>query len=244
MINSAFASTSQPIAVDTSISHALLTASPIVQLTLLILVGLSIVCWAVMFTKWQQFKRIRVANFPFKNRFWKTASFDALFDELDEHPDSNLARIFKPAYVELQRLADAQLKVSAVGQEKVHLSGIDNIERVLRNAIDEEVALLESKLTVLATTGSTGPFIGLFGTVWGIMNAFQKIGATGSANLAVVAPGISEALIATAIGLLAAIPAVIAYNHWNSQIRRMELEMNNFSSDFINIAKRNFFQGN
>ena len=102
---------------------------------------------------------------------------------------------------------------------------------------------MESRLSLLATTGSTGPFIGLFGTVWGIMGAFQKIGATKVASLAVVAPGISEALIATSVGLAAAIPATVAYNHYVSRIRKMEIELNSFAADFLNIAKRNFFQG-
>jgi len=103
------------------------------------------------------------------------------------------------------------------------------------------MANMESKLTVLATTGSTGPFVGLFGTVWGIMSSFHKIGTTGNASLAVVAPGISEALVATAIGLAAAIPAVVLYNHFISTIRKEEIELNNFSADFLNIVKRNFF---
>lgn len=101
---------------------------------------------------------------------------------------------------------------------------------------------MEARLSLLATTGSTGPFIGLFGTVWGIMGSFHKIGSTGMANLAVVAPGISEALIATAIGLAAAIPATVAYNHFVTRIRREEIDLSSFSADFINIAKRNFFK--
>ncbi|MGE3760612.1 MAG: MotA/TolQ/ExbB proton channel family protein, partial [Pseudobdellovibrionaceae bacterium] len=112
-----------------------------------------------------------------------------------------------------------------------------------RKSVDYELAVMESKLPILATTGSTGPFIGLFGTVWGIMGSFHKIGATGNASLAVVAPGISEALIATAIGLAAAIPAVMLYNHFVATIRKEELELNNFATDFLNIAKRNFFKG-
>lgn len=123
------------------------------------------------------------------------------------------------------------------------LSGIDNLQRALRKAIGIEIAKLEARLTFLATVGSVGPFVGLFGTVWGIMSSFQRIGATGMASLAVVAPGIAEALIATGVGLAAAIPASIAYNLFVTRIKKQELELNNFAADFLNLAKRNFFRG-
>jgi biopolymer transport protein TolQ len=125
----------------------------------------------------------------------------------------------------------------------IQLSGIDNLERSVRKSTENEVSEMENRLTILATTGSTGPFIGLFGTVWGIMGSFHQIGITGSASLAAVAPGISEALIATAIGLAAAIPAVVIYNNCIAVIRKEEISLNNFSSDFLNIVKRNFFKG-
>lgn len=123
------------------------------------------------------------------------------------------------------------------------MTGIDNLNRALRKAIDIEIDRLESKLTFLATVGSVGPFVGLFGTVWGIMSSFQRIGSTGVASLAVVAPGIAEALIATGVGLAAAIPASIAYNIYVTRIKRQELDLNNFAADFLNLAKRNFFRG-
>ena len=150
--------------------------------------------------------------------------------------------------MELQKIADAsratdsKSQINLDGAARPQLIGIENFARALRKASDIQIASLESRLGFLATTGSTGPFIGLFGTVWGIMNAFQKIGNTGQASLAVVAPGISEALIATAIGLATAIPAVVAYNHFVSQVKREELEISNFSSDLMNVAKRNFFR--
>lgn len=122
------------------------------------------------------------------------------------------------------------------------LSGLDNLERSLRKASDLESARLTSRLNFLATCGSTGPFIGLFGTVWGIMEAFHRIGATNMASLAIVAPGVSEALITTAIGLVVAIPATIAFNHFMTIVQHEEVELNSFSSDFLNIAKRNFFK--
>ena len=127
--------------------------------------------------------------------------------------------------------------------DSIQLSGIDNLERSVRKSTENEVSEMENRLTILATTGSTGPFIGLFGTVWGIMGSFHQIGQTGSASLAAVAPGISEALIATAIGLAAAIPAVVIYNNCIAVIRKEEISLNNFSSDFLNIVKRNFFKG-
>lgn len=224
--------------VNTGALDAIFQASLVVQLTLLILVSLSIFVWAVALLKFKQFSALQMANERFLAHFWKATSLDTLYGEFEMHKRSPLARVFRAGYLELQKLA-GQKKSDSIMQ----LSGSDNLERELRKSVDLEVAHLESKLTLLATTGSTGPFIGLFGTVWGIMTSFHKIGQTGSASLAVVAPGISEALIATAIGLAAAIPAVVLYNHFISQIRKQEMALNNFSTDFLNIVKRNFFKG-
>lgn len=230
-------------AVHVNALDAILQASPVVQLTLLILIGLSIFCWAIGYAKWKQLQKLQEANEAFVSRFWKVSSLDTLYEDVDSHQKSSLARVFKAAYVELKKLAESpHLNKSNEADAKPLLTGIDNIERVIRKATDNEISAMESKLTVLATTGSTGPFIGLFGTVWGIMGSFHKIGQTGSASLAVVAPGISEALVATAIGLAAAIPAVVLYNNFISRIRKEEIELNNFSADFLNIVKRNFFQ--
>lgn len=231
-------------AANTSAFEAILQASPIVQLTLLILVGLSVTCWAIGWTKWRQLKALREANEIFYSRFWKANSLDSLYEEVDTFRDSSLARIFKAAYVEMKKIAESpHLNRAGDDAAKPQLAGLDNLERVLRKNTENEIALMEKRLTVLATTGSTGPFIGLFGTVWGIMGSFHKIGQTGSASLAVVAPGISEALVATAIGLAAAIPAVVLYNNFVARIRHEEIDLNNFSTDFLNIVKRNFFQG-
>lgn len=227
----------EKVAVNTNAFDAILQASPVVQLTLLVLICLSILCWGISFNKWRSLKKIRTYNELFLVQFWKSSSLDHLYDELDAYRESPLARVFKSAYQEMKKLAD----VTPGSKAKPQLTSLDNLERVIRKAIENELALMESKLTALATTGSTGPFIGLFGTVWGIMSSFHKIGATGSASLAVVAPGISEALVATAIGLAAAIPAVVLYNHFVSKIRKEEIELNNFSADFLNIVKRNFF---
>ncbi len=227
------------LGVNTSAFEAITQASIVVQITLLILVSLSVFCWAVGFTKYKQFRDLDASNSRFLAHFWKSTSLDSLFESLDDYRGSNIARVFKAGFLEMQKLAE-----SASGNEQtiMQLSGIDNLERTLRKSIDLEMAAMESRLTLLATTGSTGPFIGLFGTVWGIMGSFHKIGTMGSASLAVVAPGISEALIATAIGLAAAIPAVVLYNNFVAKVRKEELELNTFSSDFLNITKRNFFK--
>jgi biopolymer transport protein TolQ len=226
------------LSLNTGTFDAILHASPVVQITLFILVSLSVFCWAVGIIKYKQFKELSYANGDFLARFWKAKSLDTLFEEMGDLPKSPIGRVYKAGYMEMQKLASSSKSKEGI----VQLSGIDNMERTLRKAMDLEVAMMESRLTVLATTGSTGPFIGLFGTVWGIMASFQKIGATGSASLAVVAPGISEALIATAIGLAAAIPAVVLYNNFVSRIRKEEIALNTFSSDFLNIVKRNFFK--
>jgi len=232
------------VALNTNSVDALMQASPVVQLTLLILIGLSIFCWAIAYTKWRQLKIVSEANEHFVAKFWKVSSLDTLYADVDDYPDSSMARIFKSAYLEMKKMADSPLMSKGDAVNKPQLSGLDNLERALRKSTENELAKMETRLTVLATTGSTGPFIGLFGTVWGIMGSFHKIGQTGNASLAVVAPGISEALIATAIGLVAAIPAVVLYNNFVARIRRQEIELNNFSADFLNIVKRNFFKGN
>tara|TARA_B110001454_G_scaffold219198_1_gene251677 strand:- start:259499 stop:260200 length:702 start_codon:yes stop_codon:yes gene_type:complete len=229
------------VAVNTSPIEAIFQASIVVQITLLILIGLSVVCWGIAYNKWQLLKKIKTTNEVFLSYFWKSSSLENLYDDLDKFRDSTLAHVFKSAYVEMKKLADSRPGGGNTEGAKPALNNMDNLERVIRKSIENELANMESKLTVLATTGSTGPFVGLFGTVWGIMSSFHKIGTTGNASLAVVAPGISEALVATAIGLAAAIPAVVLYNHFVSTIRKEEIELNNFSADFLNIVKRNFF---
>jgi biopolymer transport protein TolQ len=244
MINSAYAlsETSKSAAVDFSVVNAILSASWPVQATLFVLILMSVVSWAIIFTKRKSMNRSHESNRPFVDAFWNAGSLDEIYAKVDKHPDSPIARVFRAGYLELRKIADSNLAKKDKDGNAPLLSGLDNLERALRKAMDVEVAKMESRIGFLATTGSTGPFIGLFGTVWGIMGAFHKIGATNMANLAIVAPGISEALVATAIGLAAAIPATAAYNHFVTMIRREEIEMNSFSSDFLNIVKRNFFQ--
>ncbi|MCE3009596.1 MAG: protein TolQ [Proteobacteria bacterium] len=231
--------TSSKVAINTGAWDAIMQASPIVQLTLVILVALSIFCWAIAFAKYRNFKNLTSANERFTHRFYKASSLESLYEDIDSFKDSSIARVFQAGYLELKKLAERKPEG---GQAGLLVSGSDNLERTLRKSMDAELAAMESRLSLLATTGSTGPFIGLFGTVWGIMGSFHKIGATGSASLAVVAPGISEALVATAIGLAAAIPAVALYNHFIAQIKKEEMALNSFSTDFLNIAKRNFFK--
>lgn len=222
---------------------ALLDASPVVKLTILILVSLSILCWGIAWSKFQEFRSLKNSNDEFDHLFWKSTSLDDLYEKVPSTTKSSHAKVFRAAYAEMKKIADSPLLNKANSDtESPQLSGIDNLERSMRKAIENEVSSMESKLTLLASTGSTGPFIGLFGTVWGIMNSFTKIAQTGSASLAAVAPGISEALIATAIGLAAAIPAVIIYNHFIGVVKKEETSLNNFSFDFLNIVKRNFFK--
>lgn len=231
------------VGVKAGVLDGILNAGPMVQLLLILMIGLSVISWAIIFVKHKQFKQLREANEEFGERFWKATSLEAVFDRIEDYAQSSTARIFKSSFIELQRIADSSVGQKAAGGESItRLSGIDNLERTLRKSIDAEIAFAESRLGFLATTGSTAPFIGLLGTVVGIMTSFSQIAASGSASLAVVAPGISEALFATAVGLFAALPAVAAYNYFIGQVRRMETELNSFASDFLNITKRNFFK--
>ena len=231
------------VATNINAWHAIISASPVVQLTLLILVGMSVLTWAIVVQKRKQFRAVEEGNVPFEEKFWKARSLEDVYESLSEYPESNLATVFRLGYMEMRKIAESNLASLPAGGEAPVLSGLDNLQRALRKAIDLELARLEARLTFLATVGSVGPFVGLFGTVWGIMSSFQRIGTTGMASLAVVAPGIAEALIATGVGLAAAIPASIAYNIFVTRIRRQELDLNNFSSDFLNLTKRNFFRG-
>lgn len=232
-----------PLSGPVSLFDSILQASLVVQLTLLMLFFLSVACWGIAYSKHNQLQKINLANRYFFERFNKADNLESLFSDLDRFKSSPLARIFKSAYIELTRLSHNPANPSpSEGTPAPLLEAelLDNIERSLRKSQESELLTLESWLSVLATTGSTGPFIGLFGTVWGIMGSFHKIGLTGSASLAVVAPGISEALFTTAIGLVAAIPAVALYNHLLGRLKRNEQEMNNFCSDLLNLIKRQY----
>lgn len=240
MIN--YVHAAEKIQVNTDMWHAIWSANIVVQLSLLTLVVMSLATWAIIFAKKKQFDHIREANGTFLDEFWKANSLDDVHARLGQYKESPAAFVFHAGYSELRKMADSNLAGHEKDSSVPLLTGIDNLERALKKATDNEIAKVERRLTFLATTGSSGPFIGLFGTVVGIMTAFQKIAEAGSANLAVVAPGISEALIATAVGLFAAIPASVFYNVYNSKIAKLELDLSNFNNDFLNIAKRNFFK--
>ena len=172
--------------------------------------------------------------------FWQSKRLDAIYQSAEEYPRSPISQVFKAGYIELTKLKSAE---GDEGQTmRTQLGGIENVERALRRAMTSEMTQLESLLPFLATVGSNAVFIGLFGTVWGIMIAFVTISAAGAAGLDVVAGPIAEALIVTAIGLVAAIPAGVAYNWFLSKNRVLNAEMENFSNDFLNIVKRHFFK--
>jgi biopolymer transport protein TolQ len=214
-----------------------LNAGPVVKLVLLILVYFSVVSWAIIFYKQLVIHRAIGDSERFLDFFWSKKSFDTIGKGLDDYRHSPLTVLFREVYSEL-----AQNRLQSEGQEDgnlvADLGEQERVARVLRRSTTSETQRLEKYLSFLATTGSAAPFIGLFGTVWGIMDAFHGIGTSGSASLAVVAPGISEALVATAIGLVAAIPAVIGYNHFVNKINVLIGEMDNFCLEMLNIVQR------
>ena len=212
----------------------------VVKLVLMVLVFFSVVSWGIIFNKLFQVYRANTASARFLEFFWKAKRFDAIDSQLERFDSSPLSVLFKEGFAELNKLQRKVVEKADPSTISTDLGGIENIARSLRRATTSEITRLEKYLTFLATTGATAPFIGLFGTVWGIMTAFQHIGQSGSASLAVVAPGIAEALIATAIGLVAAIPAVMGYNHFQHKIKELISEMDSFSTEFLNIVQRNF----
>lgn len=211
---------------------------PVVLAVFVILIFFSVVSWAIIFFKLFQIHKANSESVRFMDFFWKTKRFDTIAAQADRFASSPLVMLFNEGYSELKQVMDAEGKQEQAGVS-TDLGDIENVSRALRRATNQEINRLEKYTTFLATTGSASPFIGLFGTVWGIMVAFEGIGRTGSASLAVVAPGISEALRATAIGLIAAIPAVMAYNHFQHKIRVLVKEMDSFSTEFLNIVQRN-----
>jgi biopolymer transport protein TolQ len=221
---------------DLSIVDTMMKSGPISFGAMLLLVLFSVISWAIILQKFFFLRRASRESERFLTAFWEAKRLDTMYQQSETFKRSPLSQLFRSGYIEL-----ARLKKSA-GDEDMLGGGIENVERALRRSQNAETTTLESLTSFLATVGSTAPFIGLFGTVWGIMKAFQDIGRMGSANLATVAPGISEALIATAAGLAAAIPAVIAYNFFLARIRVLQTEMETFSSDFLNIVKRHFFK--
>ncbi|HOI94154.1 MAG TPA: protein TolQ [Syntrophobacter fumaroxidans] len=217
-------------------------AGPMVKFIMVSLVVLSIACWCIILLKARLVRRAQKESELFVNYFRQRKNYSTLYRESEPLDESHLAQIFRIGYAELNRLGKSletkNLQELSTNPEVV----LENVDRAIRGGIMAERQRFESFLPLLATTGSTAPFIGLFGTVWGIMTSFHEIGLKGSANLAVVAPGISEALVATAMGLAAAIPAVVAYNHFANRIKMIEIEMSHFAADFLNILKRDLMR--
>ena len=207
---------------------------------------MSLGSWYIIGYKWYYLNRARRHSDRFLDKFWQSKRLDSIYQSLGEFEKAPLGQVFKAGYIELTKLKDKTSEESESQSDaqamRTRLSGIENVERALRRAMKAEMTHLESLVPYLATVGSTAPFIGLFGTVWGIMVAFVNINAQGSAGLDVVAQPIAEALIVTAFGLFTAIPAVVAYNFFTNRVKVLGAEMDNFSNDFLNIVKRHFFE--
>lgn len=219
--------TQAPLAEPPSLWAMMLDANIIVQLDLLVLVLMSLATWGIIGLKWVRLSAAHTQSLAFVEAFWKARRIDQVHEQLATWPKSPVAAVFAAGYRELM---------------KVHGQGGDpseNVERALRRTAQLEGHELRRFVTFLATTGSTAPFIGLFGTVWGILGAFLALGRPGAtATMQVVGPEIAHALVATAVGLVAAIPAVMAYNGFNRWIATLDTEMDNFAADFLNFVRR------
>ena len=212
-------------ATDFSLWQLFLRADFVVKSVILILIASSIFSWALIFDKYRLFKRIDKSTKLFEDKFWKSKSAETFYKNIPNKTDDPLTQVFKSA---MEELIKTRSKTSAVQSARV--------QRMVEVSIDKQSKNIEKNFTYLATVGSTAPFIGLFGTVWGIMNSFQSIAISRNTSLAIVAPGIAEALFATALGLLAAIPAVIAYNKFNSDSQRYLSRVDNFCKRFLSIV--------
>ncbi len=218
-----------------------LSAGLIAKVVLSVLAFVSIVCWALIVEKWWEFRRIRRQSSRFVRVFREARRFSVVFTAAKKYRESPLAQVYLAAGQELASMLGSAEIIDRVLEESDEGLGperLDAISRAMRRAMSAEIQRMERYLPFLATTASSAPFIGLFGTVWGIMTSFQSIGAQGSANLAVVAPGISEALIATAAGLFAAIPAVMGYNFFVNRVKYWAVEMEGFALELLNVFAR------
>ena len=207
---------------DFSILNLFLRADIIVKSVIIILIVASIYSWAIIIEKYRLFKKINKSSEEFENKFWKSRSAESYYNNLPENIDDPMANVFKDT-----------MQVIIKSKSKSNVSS--KLENMLEVSIEKQMNAIEKKYTFLATVGSTAPFMGLFGTVWGIMNSFQSIAISRNTSLAIVAPGIAEALFATALGLLAAIPAVVAYNKFNSDSKKYSQKLENFSKRFTSI---------
>jgi biopolymer transport protein TolQ len=220
--------------VNFSIWHLFLNADAIGKAVLVMLVIASFWCWAIIFEKMLRLRRLNRQADSFEDSFWSGGSLDDLYDRIGAKPGDPMSAMFSAAMREWRRSAAKGLAVANDIRAGLH----QRIERVMQVTLGREMERNERYMTFLASVGSTAPFIGLFGTVWGIMNSFQAIGASRNTSLAVVAPGISEALFATALGLVAAVPAVIAYNKLSTDLGRYVGRLEAFSSEFSAILSR------
>ena len=219
----------------------LLGTGPMVQVVLWTLVAFSVGSWGIILYKFVQISRARSESENFIGIFWESKNLAAIHTASVGLKHSPIAQVFRAGYQELLQLTRA--KRQAVGAESgfsTDLGGVDNVTRAMKRQANIELTKLEGGITFLATTGSTCPFIGLFGTVWGIMTAFLGLSAAHTSNIQAVAPGIAEALITTAVGLVAAIPAQMFFNFLTTRVRVLATEMDNFISEFLNIAERHF----
>jgi biopolymer transport protein TolQ len=211
-------------ATDFSLWKLFLRADFVVKFVIITLLASSVYSWALIFEKYRLFKKINASTEDFESKFWKAKSAESFNNSLPNKSEDPITLIFKSAMAELIKTKSKSSSVQIV-----------RVERVLEISTDNQIKDIEKNFTFLATIGSTAPFIGLFGTVWGIMNSFQSIAISRNTSLAIVAPGIAEALFATALGLLAAIPAVIAYNKFNSDSKRYFARIDNFCKRFLSI---------
>ena len=207
---------------DFSILNLFIRADIIVKSVIIILIASSIYSWAIIIEKYKLFKKINKTSEEFENKFWKSRSAESFYNNLPEKIDDPMANVFKDT-----------MQVIVKSKSKSNLS--NRLESMLEVNIEKQMNIIDKSYTFLATVGSTAPFIGLFGTVWGIMNSFQSIAISRNTSLAIVAPGIAEALFATALGLLAAIPAVIAYNKFSNDSKKYSQKLENFSRRFTSI---------
>ena len=220
------------MATDLSIIHLIAGASVVVQLVMLILLVASFVSWSLILSFRGQVKSLKAGIISFENEFWSADDLTQLYSRIlkDENRLEGLKKIFESGFKEFLKL-----------RKKENLDPgdiLDGAQRAMKVAIDRELEVFEARLPTLATVGSVSPYIGLFGTVWGIMNSFQSLGNVHQATLALVAPGIAEALVATAMGLFAAIPAVIAFNRFSSELDRIQGKYEIFVEEFLAILRR------
>ena len=223
---------------DHAIMDLLLQAGPVVQGVLILLIVMSVVTWGIVIAKSFQLRKANRQSRKFDDLFWASRNLPQIEDSSKRLAGSPVALVFSAGYRELMQI----LRSGEKNKEPTDFGDIENIERALKRAKAEEVTKLESGTTFLASTASAAPFIGLFGTVWGIMRAFMGLSQAKTTSIQAVAPGISEALIATAIGLAAAIPAAIAFNYFMQQVRLLSRKIDIFSAEFLNIARRHFLK--